>query len=298
MFKLKHPEIFASDIAGFLNKDFTGKDFIVNQLSSYSNPQNHSLLYVKKGKPVPSLNGLKGVLVLSDEPVKNEEEGCAIITVENPKLEFIKVANEFYVESETAAISSSARISEKANIGRNVTIGENVVIGPEVTVGENTCISPNTIITGRVKIGKNCLIGGNSTIGSGGYNFETDEKGNPMHHPPLGEIIIGNQVWIGSNTSIEMAAFDQTIIGDLVKIDDLVQIGYNCTIDEKCMITAGVILNRNVKIGKNSLIAPNACVRDDMSIGQGATIGTGSVVIKDVPDNTVCAGNPAKPLKK
>ena len=299
MYKLKKPNISALEIAGFLNSKLIGGDYIINFPSSIKNFQDNSFFYLLDLDIFPEerLKKYKEILILTSKDLDRSKIHFSYIKTNCPKLDFIRVINEFFIEFDITQIASSSKIHKDAKIGRNVSIGENSVIGPDVIIGSNTQILNNVVITSRVEIGKDCIIKNNSTIGSEGYDFELDEKGNPIHFPHIGKIIIGNNVWIGSNSSIESAKIENTIINNHVKIDDLVQIGYNCEIGSRCMITAGVIVSRNVKIGEKSLIAPNASIRDYTIIGKNVTIGEGAVVIKKIEDNTVYVGNPARLLK-
>ena len=299
MYKLKKPNISASEIAGYLNSELIGEDFIIKNASSSVNFQDNSFFYLLDEDKFPEgrIKKYKDILVLTSKDLDRENKKFSYVKTDNPKLDFISVINEFFIEFDVTQIVSSAKINKDAKIGRNVSIGENSVIGPEVIIGNNTQILNNVVITSRVEIGKDCIIKDNTTIGSEGYDFELDEKGNPIHFPHIGKIIIGNNVWMGSNSSIESAKIDNTIIKDNVKIDDLVQIGYDCEIGSRCMITAGVIISHNVKIGEKTLIAPNTSIRDNIEVGKNVTVGIGSVVVKNIEDNAVYVGNPAYLLK-
>ena len=299
MYKLKSPNIYASELADFLGSKLIGKDFIVKHPSSLNNFQHNSFFYLNEDDalPIKRLKRYNDILILTSEKIEKLYDNASIIVVKNPRLQFIKIVNEFYVEMMPIKIAESAKINKGARIGRGVSIGENAVIGPEVSIGNNTKILNNVVITGRVAISNNCFIKDNSTIGSEGYDFELD-NGVPVHFPHIGKILIGNNVWIGANTTIENSAIDDTVIEDNVKIDDFVHIGASCIIRKDSMITAGTILSRGVVIGKNCLLAPNVCVRDEVKIGKNVTVGIGAVVIRNLDENGVYVGNPAHLLRK
>lgn len=301
MFKVKRTEIYASEIAAYLNCRFSGEDFIIRFPSTIASPTSNSVLFINDSKDVDRLVEINKENLLAIIPVNISSDifPFPFIKSKNPELDFVRVINEYFLEINTSTISGSAKIDKEAKIGRNVSIGENVVIGPEVVIGENVIILNNVVISSRVSIGSNCIIKDNSVIGSMGFDFVNDEKGLPLLFPHLGEIIIGNNVLIGANTSIESATVDNTIISDFVKIDDLVQMGYNCKIGLRTMITAGVIVCRNVRIAEDCWIAPNSTIRDNVNIAKNVIIGMGSVVLDDIVDsNSVFAGNPAKLLKR
>lgn len=300
MFKVKSPDIFASEIAEFLNLRLEGQDFLVHAPCSAVHFRNASFFFLTEDDALPETKLAKhrDVLVLSPKSVPHQKDRFSIIVSQNPKLDFIRVINEFFIEFDPSQIAASARIHPDAKLGKNISVGEHAVIGPEVSVGNNTKIFNNVVISGRVEIGKECIIKDNATLGSEGYDFEMDENGNPVHYPHIGRIRIGDRVWIGANTSVESASLDDTIIGDRVKIDDLVQIGYNSEIGAGSMITAGVIVSRYVRIGENSWLAPNASIREHIVIGKNVMVGTGAVVVKNVEDGVVVVGNPAGVLHR
>lgn len=151
---------------------------------------------------------------------------------------------------------------------------------------------------GNVIIGEECNIKSGVVIGQAGFGFEKDENGIPIHFPHLGRIVIGNNVYIGANTVIDRATLTSTIIGDHVKIDNLVHIAHNVIIGDYSYIIAGTILGGGVHIGKNCWIAPNVSIKQQLSIGDNALVGLGAVVLKNVDDNMIVVGNPAKILEK
>lgn len=300
MYRLKSRDIYASEIAEYLNLELIGSDFLVNAPGTQDDILSNTFvffeesgLYEKSGIEKPS------VLILLSNPLSDftKAREHSFLVSSNPKLDFIRTINEFFIQSDSAIISGSSKISEEAFLGRNISIGENVVIGPEVSIGENTQIFNNVVIRGRVTIGKNCIIKDNTTIGSVGYNFIPDEKGLPLQCPNIGKIIIKDFVCIGSNTCIESASFGNTVIGDFVKIDDLVQIGYSSIIKPRSLVTAGVIISRNVIIGEDCEIEPNSTIGENLEVGNNTIIGLGSVVLNDVPENSIFVGNPARLLR-
>jgi UDP-3-O-[3-hydroxymyristoyl] glucosamine N-acyltransferase len=299
MYRLKKIDIYASEIAEYLSLKLIGHDVLIKFPCSVDNIMPNSITFIdcKEKFASISLANCKENLFIVPLGMDYSLTNNGFLVSLKPKIDFIKVLNEYFTEPDNFHIAVSAKISPDAIIARNVSIGENVVIGPEVTIGENTEIRNNVIIDGPVKIGGNCIIKDNASIGSTGYHFEVDEKGHPLQCPNLGKIIIGDNVWIGTGTAIESASFDNTIIGDSVKIDDLVQIGYSSIIGEKTMVTAGVIVSRYVKIAESCTIGPNSTIGENVNIESNSIIGMGSVVLSDIEKNAVYVGNPARFLK-
>lgn len=154
-------------------------------------------------------------------------------------------------------------------------------------------VSPPNIV-----IGKNCNICTTTKIGNEGFGFEPDENNIPVYFPHFMGVVIGNNVRIGSYTCIDRGNLKDTIIRDNVKIDNLVHIAHNVEINENTLVVAGVVICGSVKIGKNSFIGANSVIKEHIEIGDNVIIGMGSVVTKNVPDNEVWAGNPAKFIRK
>jgi UDP-3-O-[3-hydroxymyristoyl] glucosamine N-acyltransferase len=299
MYRLKNPQIHASEIAEFLNLKLKGGDFTVQFPSSSKSFGDDSFFYLEEGEALPAarLREHQRVLILAPKSLPAGKDRYSFIVSPNPLGDFIKIINELFIEFDVSAIAASARIDPAARLGKNVSVGENSVVGPGVVIGANSRILHNVVITGRVEIGAHCIIKNNTTIGGTGFDFVKNKEGKPVNFPHIGRVRIGDRVWIGSNASIESAALDDTVIGDDVKIDDLVQVGYNCAVGPRTVITAGVILSRGVCVGENSWIAPNASVVDGVVIGDNVTIGTGAVVTKDLKENAVYVGNPARFLR-
>jgi UDP-3-O-[3-hydroxymyristoyl] glucosamine N-acyltransferase len=295
MFRLKIRDIHASEIAEFLSVPLTGPDFVVRHPISPRHLQDAAFCYLPEGiTPSPEqLSQAHGVLFLSVAPMTLPTGLYASLVTKQPRIDFIRIVDEFYIERVASGKSDSAHVSPDARIGSGVYVGEHVVLGPDVVVGNGTHILDNVVVDGRVEIGRNCTVKSNAVVGSQAYSFVLDERGPPLLNPHIGRI-----VWIGANTCIENPALNDTVIGNDAKIDDLVQIGHDCRIGERTMITAGVIMSHDVEVGDDSHIAPNASIRENVRIGRNAVVGLGSVVLSDVEDGSTYVGNPARFLKK
>jgi len=148
---------------------------------------------------------------------------------------------------------------------------------------------------------KECLIGNNCRIDPGaiigGTDFSPvmgDTRDQLVQFPQMGGVMIGDNVVIKYNTMVGKGTFGFTEIGNKTMIDYSCQIGHNCIIGNSCIIAAGTIIGGSTKVGNNTTIGIGAKIRNGISIGSNVSIGMGSVVIKDVPDNAVVVGNPAR----
>jgi UDP-3-O-[3-hydroxymyristoyl] glucosamine N-acyltransferase LpxD len=145
--------------------------------------------------------------------------------------------------------------------------------------------------------GDDCLFGVNVTIGGVGFGYEYDEQGQLVRIPHQGRVIIGKAVIIHNQVNIDRGVIGDTVIGDGTCIDSLVHIAHNVKIGKHCLIVSGSVFGGSCEIGDYCFIGMNACIKQKVKIGNNVVIGAGAVVTKDVPDNTIYVGNPAKYLK-
>jgi UDP-3-O-[3-hydroxymyristoyl] glucosamine N-acyltransferase len=244
----------------------------------------------------PGVRKDEGVLVISEKPVSGIT-GASQILSPNPELDVALVIREFFSIAPINEIHPTANISGNSRLGRNVMVGPYSVLGPDVEIGDNTQIFSHVVINGPAKIGRWGTVKDGAVIGSEGWEFISDEGGTPVHPPQLGAIIIEDNVWIGSNSTIERPSIEDTRISANAKIDDLVHIGGGARIGTNCEILAGVVLSANVILEKNVTISPQVVVRENLRIGEGVLVGQGSVVLKNLEAGNVYVGNPARLLR-
>ncbi len=246
-----------------------------------------------------------------ENPVKSS---CTLIRVENAYESFAKLLelyNQINTEKEgveqPSFVSSNATIGENcyvgafAYIGQNVSIGNHVKIYPHVYIGDNCKIGNNTTLFSGVKIYHDCLIGKNCTIhastvvGSDGFGFAPNNEGHVFTKvPQIGNVIIEDDVEIGSNSSIDRATLGSTILRKGVKLDNLVQIAHNVEIGENTVIAGLSGIAGSTKVGKNCMIGAQVGVAGHLRIASGVKIagqsGIGSSIDKE---GEILQGSPA-----
>ena len=309
MYRLRKNKISVKKIAKFLKTSYTGKDFDITSLSSLNNVKNNSLLFYSElanyqfkikdnvTYDLKKLEKFKNIALITTDEIKNKIN-IPIISSENPRLDFQRVAMKFFTEDEfSPGIHKTAVVEKSSTIGKDVYIGPHCYIGNNVKIGDKTKILANVCIYGKTQIGSNSVILSNTTIGSEGFSFYFDAD-EFFHFPHLGSVLIGDNVWIGSNCTVEKSQIDQTIIEDHVKIDDIVHVGHNSIVKKDTQITAGSVISGRAKIGKGCWIAPNSVIDAGCEIGDGCIVGTASLVMSNFPKNSVIAGSPARLLKK
>lgn len=299
LYNLNSNSLLASEIAEFLGKDLIGDDIVIYGPGNDKCLNDNTIIYMNKltNEKMLEISKKNEILTITKEiENKNQNIEISYIISENPELDFIKAIKHFFFNEINHFIHEKAIIENGAIIGKNVTIHSGSFIGSEVVIGEGSIILNNVVITGKVDIGKNCVIKSNSVIGSEIFNFVFDGK-HWEQFPQIGKIIIEDNVWIGSSSTIEKGSLTDTIIQSDVRIDDLVQIGSGCRVGYKSIIAAGSVLCSNVIIENGCLIAPNVSILENLVIHSNSQIGLGSVIINNIPENVLVVGNPAKILK-
>ncbi|MCK4905326.1 UDP-3-O-(3-hydroxymyristoyl)glucosamine N-acyltransferase [bacterium] len=243
---------------------------------------------------------------------KTPGNGKPLIRIDNPYAAFSKIM-ELWVQNKTycLGIHPTAVLGENVKLGENVSIGAYAVIDDRVEIGDGTIIRPHTCIGENSKIGENChifpqvtiaekveladnvVIHSGTVIGSDGFGF-IGENGTYRKIPQIGKVIIGNNVQIGANVTIDRATFGKTWIKDGTKIDNLVQIAHNVEIGKNCIIVGQVGICGSVKIGDGVILAGQVGIVDHLSIGDGAKVAAKSVVTKSVASGKFVSGYPAR----
>lgn len=243
---------------------------------------------------------IKADLIIGPETYSDTSEfpNKIFILVKEPRRTFFQIVNTFTESDAKKGIEKSAIIGKNCTIAESAYISHNVVLMDNVSIGKNTYIHPNVTIYSNVKIGDNCIIHSGTTIGSDGFGYEKSENGDLFKIKHIGGVTIHNNVEIGANTCIDRGTLGNTVIMDNVKIDNLCHIAHNCQIERNSTVIALAMVAGSVSIGENCWISPASSIRNGIKIEKNALVGMGAVVVKDVKENDVVAGVPAKSLKK
>lgn len=263
-----------------------------------------SLVYYKKGtltwigkaNSVPEnmdLDDIKLAVIQKELPFSTRN---AIITEESKRV-FFSILEEFFDPAVSLLkVGHGTYIGEKVRINGDVRIGHNCSIDGEITIEDGTVIYNNVSIVNKVSIGSNCVIQSGVVIGHDGFSYSEDPERNKRMIKHHGGVVIGNDVFIGSNTAIARGTIDDTIIGDGTKIDTLCHIAHNVHIGRSNALVTGTELYGSVHTGDHAYFA-SATVREQLHIGKDALVGMKATVLKDAEDGQVLIGTPAKPAK-
>ncbi len=200
---------------------------------------------------------------------------------------------------ETAAVGNNVFIGAFAYIGRNVKIGNNVKIHPQVYVGDDVTIADNSVLHAGVKVYHRCAIGRNvivhagTVIGSDGFGFAPQPDGTYKKVPQMGNVVLEDDVEVGSNTTIDRATIGSTIIRAGAKIDNLVQIAHNVEVGPHTVIAAQTGISGSTKLGQGVMIGGQVGIVGHIKIGDGARINAQSGVSKSIEPGKAVTGSPA-----
>jgi UDP-3-O-[3-hydroxymyristoyl] glucosamine N-acyltransferase len=236
-----------------------------------------------------------------------------LIKVPNARIAFAKSLALFFPEPKfsagihpAAVVAASAHIDPTAHVGPNCVIGERVkigarsvlqagnFIGDDSRLGEDVNLFPNVTIYSRTEIGSRVRIHASSVIGSDGFGYVFD-SGFHRKVPQIGNVIIGDDVEIGSNSSVDRGALGSTIIGKGTKIDNLVQVAHNVEIGEHSILCAQVGIAGSAKLGSYVVLAGQVGIAGHLKIGNRVTVGSKAGVMHNIPDGEQWLGAPAQP---
>jgi len=209
----------------------------------------------------------------------------------------------------TATVAASAQIDPTAHIGPNCVIGAHVQIGARTALlggnhvahdsrlGDDVRLFPNVVIYSHSRIGHRTAIHAGTVIGSDGYGYVFNQ-GRHVKILQVGNVVIGDDVEIGSNTSIDRAALGSTVVGDGTKIDNLVHVAHNVVFGKHCLILGQCGFAGSTVFGDYCVIASQSGVGGHLKIGRQSTIGAKSGVMRDVAEKETVLGYPAVPDKQ
>jgi len=313
-------EFTAAQIAGFLNGTIEGNpDVKVSNLSKIDDGIPGTLTFLANPKYTPFIYTTEAsVIVVNDDFTPTQSVPGTLIRVPDAYSSFATLLEMFdQSQSENTGISSHSVISPSAMLGENISVGDFTVIGKNVVIGKNTVIHPQVFIGNNVKIGDHSLlypgvkvyhdsvIGNRCTlhagvvIGSDGFGFAPVAGNNYQKIPQLGNVILEDNVEIGSNTTIDRATLGSTIIRKGVKLDNLIQVGHNAEIGENTVIAAQTGISGSTKIGKNCMIGGQVGIVGHIIIADDVKIGAGSGIEASIlQEGAIMLGAPAIEISK
>jgi UDP-3-O-[3-hydroxymyristoyl] glucosamine N-acyltransferase len=298
--------LLLNEFAEYISYQNGNKNIIVNSISTFDEIKPNSVVWINYNIIIQmskqELNSLPSCVIITeddnDENFLFDEDKYLIIFSKKPRLLFVNILNKFFLTKRDIGIHPTSIIGKNVKIGINAYIGPFCIIEDNVVIGNNFYLEGQDYICSNVKIGNNVIIQSNTKIGSMALNYTKDFNDELIRFPSLGQVIIEDNVDIGSNVSIIQSGFSNTIIGEQSKINGNSFIGSSVVIGKNNYISAAVIICGSVVIGDNNFIGAGSIIRNKMKLGNENTIGAGAVVVSSFGDNNVLIGNPAKSNNK
>ncbi|MBP6756410.1 MAG: UDP-3-O-(3-hydroxymyristoyl)glucosamine N-acyltransferase [Bacteroidia bacterium] len=303
----------AEQIAGILEGEVVGNpNAEVSQLSKIEEGYEGSLTFLANPKYLNYIYTTKAsVTIVNDTFVPEHELTTTLIKVEDAYASFSKLL-EFYnqVKLNKTGIEQPSFISESVKygenlylgsfsyLGQNVVLGNNVKIYPNCFLGDNVVLGDNVTIFAGAKIysetiiGNDCTIHSGAIIGADGFGFAPNPDGTYTKIPQIGNVVIEDNVDIGSCTTIDRATMGSTIIRKGVKLDNQIQIAHNVEIGENTVIAAQTGVAGSTKIGKNGMIGGQVGIAGHLTIGNNVRIQAQSGVGRNIKDDEILQGSP------
>ena len=254
-----------------------------------------------------------GAAFVDERAIDRAPAGMVLLVAREPYKAFARAAQAFYPPAPVVARrAASAIIDPKASVPPDCDIGANVVIEARARLGARCRIGPNTVIGAGVELGDDCQVGANVTlshcligarvvlhpgvrIGQPGFGFAPDAQG-PVKIPQLGRVVIGDDVDIGANTTIDRGSGHDTEIGPGTMIDNLVQIGHNVVLGRGCILAGQVGISGSTRLGDFVMAGGQAGFAGHLTIGSLARVAAKSGLMRDVPAGETVCGSPAVPI--
>jgi len=271
-------------------------DINIVGLNTLQDANSNEISFLENKKYLNELKKTHAGAVFVTEEFKNDlPEGSIALVVKEPYIYLAKASKYFAPKiledtGDKPELGFNCTIMPNTHLGFNTVIGDNCTImhgayiGDNVTIGDNTIIYPNVTIYRDCKVGNNCMIHSGTVIGSDGFGFATTKLGEHIKIYQNGNVLIGNNVEIGANCTIDRAAFSSTVIQDMVRIDNLVHIAHNCIIGKGSILVTQTGLSGSTTLGEYVVMAGQSGTTGHLEIAPFTTISARGVVSKSITE--------------
>jgi UDP-3-O-[3-hydroxymyristoyl] glucosamine N-acyltransferase len=312
----------ARQISELLNGTLEGDEKVqVGELSKIEDGKAGSLCFLSNPKYENFLYGTEAsVVIVKEDFVPTEPVKCTLIKVKDPYSAFTillekynevmnQLTDELGIEQPcfihpTAKLGKNVFVAAFSYIAENVVIGDNtkihtqVFVGSDTVIGENCLLYPGVKVYNRSFLGNQVIIHSNTVIGSDGFGFAPQPDGTYSKIPQIGNVVIEDDVEIGSNTTIDRATMGSTFIRKGVKLDNLIQIAHNAEVGANSVVAAQSGISGSTKLGGQSVIGGQVGIAGHLTLAKGTQIGAqAGINFSTTEENKQWHGSPAQPLR-
>jgi len=303
----------AGEIARLLGGKVEGNpDQLIQSLNSFELSKSGDLTFAGSDKYLKKLGETQASCILVGEGFEGKMNGKTLIKVKDPKQAFVMILVSLHKSRKkkpgvhpTAVIAENVSLGKDiaigpyviledgVKIGNKVEIGANTVVGENTTIEEETVIYPNVSIYHDIVIGKRVILNSGCVVGADGFGYYEKEG---AHHkiPQTGNVVIEDDVELGSNDTIDRATFGSTVIGKGSKLDDMVHVAHNCLLGKNVIICGQAGVAGSTLIEDNVVMGAQAGLKDHIKVGKSAVIGAKAAVKEDVKPGEYVLGMPAQ----
>jgi UDP-3-O-[3-hydroxymyristoyl] glucosamine N-acyltransferase len=305
------PAVLLSEIAAAVGGRQVGAEIGIQRVSSLDEADAGDLAYVESDRFIEAARASRASAFLVGEDIVGMERPQVVVP--NPRLAFVRVVERFFtsprrprgiaadvVRGADVQIGPEASIWPFVTLGNRVTLGARVTLYPGVFVGDDAAVGDDSTLYPNVTVREGCVIGrrviihSGAVIGSDGFGY-VEHEGRHHKIPQLGGVVVGDDVELGANVTVDRAAFGRTVVGRGTKIDNLVHIGHNVTIGPDSILVAQVGISGSTRLGSHVVVGGQAGLVDHIEIGDRAMIGAQAGVVRNVAEGEIVIGTPAAP---
>jgi UDP-3-O-[3-hydroxymyristoyl] glucosamine N-acyltransferase len=290
------------------------RDLPIQGPAALADAQPGEISFFSHPRYAPDLRTTKASVVLVPRDFAGET-AAACIRVDDPSAAFTVVTRQFLPVPAppapglhpTAVVDPSARlapgvsvqplavIEAGAVVGGGTVIGAGCHVGRGARLGAGCLLHPHAVVREECELGDRVILHCGVVVGSDGFGYDTKD-GRHAKIPQSGRVVVGDDVEIGANTTIDRARFGRTVIGEGTKIDNLVMIAHNVVIGKHCIICAQVGISGSTQIGDYVVLAGQAGLVGHIKVGDGSIVGAQSGLSNDLAPKSIVVGSPPRPI--
>ncbi len=286
-----------SKIAKIIGAEFSGEDREILSMNTLKDADKTQVSFVSNSKYVKDIAESSAGAIICDASTKDAVPSKSIaLVVENPYWEMAVLSAYFApaledVDAPEAIIGEGSVIAPKATVANGAVIGKStqimagVYVGSNAVIGDNVILYPNVVVYRDCKIGNSVIIHANSTVGSDGFGFATNKLGEHKKIYQNGNVVLEDDIEIGSSTTIDRAVFGSTLLKKGVRIDNLVQIGHNCEVGEYSVFVAQSGSAGSTKLGRNVVVGGQSAFAGHLEIAAFSTFAARSGITKTIKES-------------
>ncbi len=308
--------VTAGELAALTGGRLLGRaDVVVHSIAPLDRAGPSDLSFLASRRYLPYFQQSRAAVVLCTPPLAAAPGGpeCRVV-VADPHAALVAVIPVLYPErpwesgvhatavvgrgtvwEDPVAIGAHAVLGAGVRLGRNVRIGASCVVGDGVQIGDDVQLFPQVVCYSGTIVGDRVILHAGARLGSDGFGYVPGRQGElPQKIPQIGRCIVGDDVEIGANTTVDRGSVDDTVIGPGTKIDNLVQVGHNVRIGARCLIAGQAGIAGSTHVGDDVFLAGQAGVADHVTIGRAARVTVQGGVIGDIEAGATVSGYPAR----